>query len=356
MKVHVEIYFIVYLATILSFFAVESEMREYKARQGDILLELAQNKISQLVAFENENLSTREHLEIHITPKGDFVPESFAAQLVFTPEDQGQKTLRFALERDLSQPERYRVHQPMQAFASQLGSTHRMHVEATFKPLIKKSRKEEWRKVLGSKKVADKIIALLENQEQVRVEHDLGLDFVPEAQRPKEHFVLKTLVTRQRLKKGQKWQIPVYVQGVKDNNDFDLHISSGQSLATLSQDPQKSILRGRGQKNGTLIVRGIRHSDGQTAEVRIQLALTTPRNVYDGNLKVGFLTLKTTPWAQLVVDGQVMGTTPLFEMSLPAGKRTLKLINEQSGLEVEHVIDVGMNERIKLDLDLRKAS
>ena len=52
----------------------------------------------------------------------------------------------------------------------------------------------------------------------------------------------------------------------------------------------------------------------------------------------GLLTLVAQPYAQVSLNGRQLGATPLFKISLPRGKHTLKLTGEDGqprALEVE---------------------
>lgn len=52
----------------------------------------------------------------------------------------------------------------------------------------------------------------------------------------------------------------------------------------------------------------------------------------------GFLTVNATPWAELSVDGRLVGTTPIAELPVPAGRHTLRFVHEGFEPEVRVVI------------------
>lgn len=64
----------------------------------------------------------------------------------------------------------------------------------------------------------------------------------------------------------------------------------------------------------------------------------------------GTLTLNTVPWTMVYVDDQLVGTTPLFRVELPAGPHRLSLVNEgrQVFAEEDVVIDEGRAHKLKL--------
>ncbi|MBI5497688.1 MAG: serine/threonine protein kinase [Deltaproteobacteria bacterium] len=49
---------------------------------------------------------------------------------------------------------------------------------------------------------------------------------------------------------------------------------------------------------------------------------------------MGQLSLRTTPWARLYVDGKAAGQTPVYRLPLTAGKHQLRLVNEPLGIDV----------------------
>ncbi|MEW5854850.1 MAG: serine/threonine-protein kinase [Myxococcota bacterium] len=67
----------------------------------------------------------------------------------------------------------------------------------------------------------------------------------------------------------------------------------------------------------------------------------------------GFLTLASDPWAVVTVDGNPMGSTPLFKVRLPAGRHTVKLVNEAQGLTRTFTVDIKPGEVAKREINLR---
>lgn len=66
----------------------------------------------------------------------------------------------------------------------------------------------------------------------------------------------------------------------------------------------------------------------------------------------GFLTLRTTPWVKVSIDGKPFGSTPLYKAELAPGQRRLQLVNEELGIDVERVISISAGKTKKLDLQL----
>jgi predicted Ser/Thr protein kinase len=68
----------------------------------------------------------------------------------------------------------------------------------------------------------------------------------------------------------------------------------------------------------------------------------------------GTLTLTTEPWSKVFEGGELLGSTPLWKVKLPAGPHTLTFINEGKGLNVTKVVNVKAGEETKLELSLSK--
>ncbi len=66
----------------------------------------------------------------------------------------------------------------------------------------------------------------------------------------------------------------------------------------------------------------------------------------------GFLTLDTTPWTKVSIDGDPYGLVPLSRKRLPSGKHTLELVNEGENIRVTRVIEISPNKVTKLQLTL----
>ena len=66
----------------------------------------------------------------------------------------------------------------------------------------------------------------------------------------------------------------------------------------------------------------------------------------------GFLSLSTTPWTKVSAGREVLGSTPLFKVKLPAGEHTLTLVNEGQNVNTTRKVTIRAGEVTKLDLKL----
>jgi serine/threonine-protein kinase len=54
----------------------------------------------------------------------------------------------------------------------------------------------------------------------------------------------------------------------------------------------------------------------------------------------GQLTLDTTPWTNVYLNGRKLGETPLLKVSVPAGRQTLQLVNEEEGIKKRIEVEI----------------
>lgn len=56
--------------------------------------------------------------------------------------------------------------------------------------------------------------------------------------------------------------------------------------------------------------------------------------------KSGYVTLNSSPWAKITIDGKPFGSTPIFKKKLSAGRHKVRLVNEEMGVNVTRTITV----------------
>ncbi|GAB4203541.1 MAG: hypothetical protein OHK0013_17730 [Sandaracinaceae bacterium] len=67
----------------------------------------------------------------------------------------------------------------------------------------------------------------------------------------------------------------------------------------------------------------------------------------------GFLSLVTSPWTSVTLDGRPLGETPLVRVSLPAGTHTLRLRNPEAGIDESYEVTIRSGETTTRRLGLR---
>jgi serine/threonine-protein kinase len=66
----------------------------------------------------------------------------------------------------------------------------------------------------------------------------------------------------------------------------------------------------------------------------------TARRPHHAASAEGALTLRTSPWADVTIDGASAGTTPLVKVKLSAGTHSIQLLNEKLGLQTKVSVSV----------------
>jgi serine/threonine-protein kinase len=67
----------------------------------------------------------------------------------------------------------------------------------------------------------------------------------------------------------------------------------------------------------------------------------------------GFLSLVTSPWTEVTLEGRSLGETPLQRVSLPPGTHTLRLRNSEAGIDETYEVTIRPGEAVTRRLGLR---
>lgn len=65
------------------------------------------------------------------------------------------------------------------------------------------------------------------------------------------------------------------------------------------------------------------------------------------------LTLQTKPWAKVDIDGEPYGSTPLWKLKLSPGTHTVRLVNENAGIDMTRKIKLAPGAHVKKRLTLK---
>ena len=60
----------------------------------------------------------------------------------------------------------------------------------------------------------------------------------------------------------------------------------------------------------------------------------------------GLLRINSRPWSQVFIDGKLIGNTPQFGISLPAGKHSVRLVNAEFGMSKVFTLKLGAGESV----------
>lgn len=70
----------------------------------------------------------------------------------------------------------------------------------------------------------------------------------------------------------------------------------------------------------------------------------------DGDDSDGFgtVTIATTPWAEVYIDGKKIGSTPIAKLKIPAGTHKLTLVNPDLQVKIDKTIKIGAGDNVRL--------
>ncbi len=81
-------------------------------------------------------------------------------------------------------------------------------------------------------------------------------------------------------------------------------------------------------------------------------AAAAPKPLKPVVVATGKLSLNTQPWTRVTLNGKVLGDTPLIDAVLPVGRHTLKLQNEDKGLNLNIEVEIKAGQTTKKVLKL----
>lgn len=115
-------------------------------------------------------------------------------------------------------------------------------------------------------------------------------------------------------------------------------------LRNLAPGPHRVVgrLPGRKETERTVDLQG---------EKSQNLRLTLPRKRNSRgkkNPKTGFLSVNSVPWTNVTLNGKTMGTTPIINRKIPAGKHVVLLTNPVRNLSKRVEIQVAPGEKIRI--------
>ena len=274
----VEIYFIIYLATIISFFAVEGEVREYKKRQNDILLEVAKDKLNQLIDLQYSDNSEGNTVIFDFIVSGNFDPETFSGDVVFyiDKDDKNQISVPLKKKESSGAEKEYYIVQSLDVFGVNREREHSVRIDMSFMPDINEETLSDWAGSFGERKIAEKVKRLIEDRGKVELDDKLPEKFIPDGVVPITPFILSLSKDVHTVIEGLPWELAITVGGVRDNKSFDLRIIEGSKLAQLKKHYMRSTLSGRAARSGKIRVEGRRQHDAAIAEATVELRVTPP--------------------------------------------------------------------------------
>jgi len=285
-KSNIDLYFVIYLATIVGFFTIETELKQYQKSQDEILLEVARKEIDQLVNItETTTKQKNDSLYLEVTFEGDFDKNEFSSDLTFSYEDtinaeRDTYLLVTQLKKNVDDENKFYAIIPLSDFGHYAGKPLKTSMKINFIPLISNETKILWEESFGSKKVVNKIEKNIYNRVKsggsFTATKILETPVIPKGGYVKDFFIYFDK-SKYSVLRGIKWEIDVVIAGVDKENELILTIIDGKALVEdLIKDIPVSTIQGIGLNSGEITLRGTRTIEGKSSTKTIQLVVFNP--------------------------------------------------------------------------------
>lgn len=248
MKKRADIYFLIYLATLMSLFAIEAELGDYQEHQKDILFQVANERIEDLVEVVPDYGNSLEILspdegeiyQLNMEISGDYVQGSLKGKARFTLLD---STLNInPIEVPLEElggigdgKKYYSILTDLSIFGDHDTSRFKIGLELTGDLEITDETFNHWVASYGSEEVAEVIKHNIESKGSFRITKYLDALVVPSdgGQIPIPEFGI-SLADESGLKTitDIPWKTKIFVQGVSSPDEYTMNIIKGNKLIT----------------------------------------------------------------------------------------------------------------------------
>ena len=285
----VEVYFLINLGAILSLFAIEGELAKYKRKQGDILLEVAKDKLEAMVDVNNINSLNSDSLyKFTFDLEGEYDKESVDVNAEFNLNDTTALNDELNLTAKAVMKEgSYVAEIPISQFETFQNKRFDVSLDIGFLPNISSSTIDDWTVIFGSdniaKKIEDNINKKVSRDGAFRMTRDLDAAIVPvPLEGQKADFFVLFDKKRFTVLKGLKWEIPLTVGGVFSNSDFEVSISGGnEMISSIEQGtPRSKIIGNATSSGGSIEITGIRKKDS-----KVSIILLTAKGEVENRIK-----------------------------------------------------------------------
>ncbi|NQV16457.1 hypothetical protein HQ531_13425 [bacterium] len=282
-QARVEVYFIIYIATIVSFFAIEGEVKHFKDSQKKILLEVSKDKIQNLVTIRNAtDIHGKDTINLKVQLDGAFYKDSFSGTVHIDPIDPplelGLKELSYPLYPRDKDPENktFMAVIPKSDFDLKSEVLYRMSADISVKP-DEKLVEEELSKAYTDKAIVHKIMDAMTDVGEISLNKEFQNTLDPAGGAIQAPFNLTVDRPKVSIVEGLPWEVRVIIGGIADADDLELTAVQGANLVgKLEAGLPVSVATGRGRKDGKITLRGTRLSDEVVAEVDFQLQVRPP--------------------------------------------------------------------------------
>ena len=297
----VEVYFLINLGAILSLFAIEGELAEYKNRQDDILKNVAQDKLQTLVEISNveSNYEDPDHYRLFFNVEGqyeqgsiEFNP-SFTTSIIEVDGDEVKVDETYDWELDSVTVEPYTDDGSENRYVAKvklksveenyLNQPFDVDLGVKFIPDIDSVTYNQWSEAFGDYKVTNKLLKIInkevsrEGSFTINREFDTPITLIYMDGQQSEFFVLFDK-EKYTVLRGLNWEIPFSVGGVNTDADFSVELASGKDLVKeLVPGLPRAYIKGKGTGGGTVEVVGLRKRDKKSSITSARIVVVDPQ-------------------------------------------------------------------------------
>jgi len=297
----VEVYFLINLGAILSLFAIEGELAEYKNRQDDILKNVAQDKLQTLVEISNveSDYEDPDHYRLFFNVEGqyeqgsiEFNP-SFTTSIVEVDGDEVKVDDTYDWELDSVTVESYKDDGSENRYVAKvklksveenyLNQPFNVDLGVKFIPDIDSVTYNQWSEAFGDYKVTNKLLKIInkevsrEGSFTINREFDTPITLIYMDGQQSEFFVLFDK-EKYTVLRGLNWEIPFSVGGVNTDADFSVELASGKDLVKeLVPGLPRAYIKGKGTGGGTVEVVGLRKRDKKSSITSARIVVVDPQ-------------------------------------------------------------------------------
>ena len=285
MTKRIEIYFILYLGLLMAFFGIDSEIEDYKEDQHKILVQVAKNKLKNLVNIQHEHLNkVGDDFQLTFSLNGDFDKDLLKAKLLFKHKKDENDTFSINLNKDQIGGS-YSALVKRNDFKTQNETYQVGLVVYDLNAFFSESARDELIQDFGKVDLVDQIINNIYKEKSSRNDTlKVGLTITPDAVLDAD-FVMKPVQNPLNSIRGLNGKVELFIGGVEDKNSYTLKVDSDQisyrNKLKINKDATGAVITlGALNKNGFVKVTGRRARDGKTATDTIKIKTFTPKWKY----------------------------------------------------------------------------
>lgn len=282
-QARVEVYFIIYVATIVSFFAVEGEVKRFKENQKKILLEVSREKIQNLVQIQNaKDIHGKDTIDLQVRLKGAFDKASFKGNVRLNPMDvpEGmaleEKEYPLIALNDDPGDKSFRTFIPKSDFDLSLEVLYGITADIKVMPdphLVE----EELNKSYDDHTIVNKIMDAVSSVGEISLNKRFQNPLDPAGGAVMAPFTMTVDRPKVSIVEGLPWEVRVIVGGVVETEDLDIEAVRGSGfISKLQPGTPVTIVSGRGRRDGRIELQGTRLSDEEQTVVGFDLQVRPP--------------------------------------------------------------------------------